>query len=634
MPRIAIGLFVLAVGALLWLLHRQDLEDQRATLISDVLWVEQDLRFQLTRNQELLQQLTQDFFSGELAQSAFDHRARSLLANNTGIVQIVAIDGAGAMRAVAPGFSAGTSISQDKVLEAFRLASSTGNPGYSAPYRVGQDTLFDVITPNLHNGQHVGSLVTTYSIRSMLMQQVPWWFAEKYRLTILDAGGNILGSKSNVDAGSASLEYQTPFDPPGHGLILHLTAYKAKTNLVRNLLAVAIFGLSIGVLGSLWALRRHVQRRLAAETALRREHAFRKAMEDSLPTGLRVRDLKGRLTYVNPAFGRMVGYTPEELIGRQPPMPYWDPEDIEIHEEQNARVLAGQAPPEGFEARLRHKDGATVYTRVYAAPLVDELGMQTGWLSSVLDVTEARRLEEIQRQQEEKLQFTGRLVTMGEMASTLAHELNQPLSAIASYTTGCLNHLDSGNLSPDELKDALQKTANQARRAGRIIRQVHEFVKKSEPRRAPCEINGVVEDVITLIEADARKRQVKIEQRLRSGLPETLADRVMLEQVLLNLMRNGIEAMREVRASERVLTISTESREGFVTIGVADRGTGIAADVAPHLFEPFFSTKPDGMGMGLNICRSIIEFHKGRLWVEDNRPRGAVFCFTLPVGSP
>ncbi len=638
-PRIAIALFVVAVLALLWLLHRQELEEQRATLISDVLWIEQDLRFHLTRNQELLQQLAQDYFSGELAAARFDLRARSVVSNSPEIVQIAAVDEAGSVLIASPGPTreavAGMGMREEPVVQAFRLARSTGNATYSAPYQSdGNDSRFDVIVPVFREGSHVGSVAATYSMRALLARQVPWWFAEKYRLTVLDGSGNVLGSKSNVETGQAALEYQLPFDPPGHGLILHLTSYRATTNLVRNLLAVAIFGLAIGVLASLWALRRHVQRRLAAETALRREHAFRKAMEDSLPTGLRARDLQGRLTYVNPAFCRMVGYSPEELIGREPPMPYWDPDNIETNELQSARVLAGEAPPEGFESRLRHKNGATVYTRVYAAPLVDDRGVQTGWLSSVLDITEAKRLEEIQRQQQEKLQFTARLVTMGEMASTLAHELNQPLSAIASYTTGCLNRLEANDLPPEELRGALEKMATQAQRAGRIIRQVHEFVKKSEPRRAPCDVNAIVEDTIGFMEADARKRQVKIRQQLAPGLPQVLADRVMLEQVLLNLLRNGMEAMLEVRATDRLLAVSTAVHDGSIMVSVADRGCGIPTEVAAHLFEPFYSTKVEGMGMGLNICRTIIEFHKGRMWAEDNPPRGTVFRFTLPLDNP
>jgi two-component system sensor histidine kinase DctS len=255
-------------------------------------------------------------------------------------------------------------------------------------------------------------------------------------------------------------------------------------------------------------------------------------------------------------------------------------------------------------------------------------------MGSVLDVTERKRAEDLARQQQEKLQFTARLVTMGEMASTMAHELNQPLSAIASYTTGCINRLDSGDLPRDELREALGKLAAQAQRAGRVIRRVYDFVRRSEPKRAPCDINEVVDDAIGLIEADARKRGVRIVQELAGDLPRVLADRVMLEQVLLNLMRNGMDAMQGTDPEHRQLVVSTALSEGSVLVGVADHGSGIPQEMTVHLFEPFYSTKPEGMGMGLNICRSIIEFHKGRMWVDANAGGGTLFRFTLPLETP
>jgi two-component system sensor histidine kinase DctS len=251
-------------------------------------------------------------------------------------------------------------------------------------------------------------------------------------------------------------------------------------------------------------------------------------------------------------------------------------------------------------------------------------------MGSVLDVTERKRAEELSRQQQEKLQLTARLVTMGEMASTLAHELNQPLSAISSYTTGCINRLDAGDLPRSELREALGKLAAQAQRAGRVIRRIYDFVRRSEPQRAPCNVNEIIEDATGLIEADARKGGVRIVQDLSGPLPEILADRVMIEQVLLNLMRNGMDAMQATPSDRKQLIVSTVLDEKGILVSVADHGSGIAQEAAAHLFEPFFSTKPEGMGMGLNICRSIIEFHKGRMWVDANPEGGTVFRFTLP----
>ena len=220
---------------------------------------------------------------------------------------------------------------------------------------------------------------------------------------------------------------------------------------------------------------------------------------------------------------------------------------------------------------------------------------------------------------------------MGEMASAIAHELNQPLSAIASYSTGCVNMLQAGTAVSGEICEALEKTAQQAQRAGRIIRRVHEFVRKSEPTRSRMRLNAVVEEAVGLAEAEARKRRVKIVPQLSQDDPELTADPLLLQQVLLNLVRNGMDAMAGTPREVREITITTERGASTVTVRVADRGGGISPDVQQQLFEPFFTTKPDGMGMGLNICRSILELHQGHVWAEPNPSGGTVFSFSLPV---
>jgi two-component system sensor histidine kinase DctS len=634
-PRIAIGLFVLAVIALLWLLHRQELEEQRTSLISDTLWVEQNLQFNLSRSQEHLQQLGQDYFAGGNPDSNFGARIRSFLLNNPGIAHVQTLNAEGLPLRRDPGIIGETVVGEDlrpePVRQAFRLSRSTGLPTFSASQDIDGEWFFNLVVPHFRDGRHIGSLVAVYSIRKLLADQVPWWFAQKYRLSMVDANGLILGSKSNIEAGEETLSHRIPFDPPGHGLVLVASAYQAETNLARNLLALAIVTLGAGVVASLWAQRRHMQKRLDAEQALSKEYAFRKAMEDSLFTGLRARDLEGRIIYVNPAFCRMTGFDAAEMVNRLPPMPYWAPEEHEATQAAHQKSLAGQAPNEGVELRFQRKNGERFDALIYEAPLIDAEGRHTGWMGSVVDITERKRAEELARQQQEKLQFTARLVTMGEMASTLAHEINQPLSAISSYTTGCLNRLEAGDLPRDELRDALGKLSSQAQRAGRVIRRIYDFVRRSEPQRTPCDINAIVEDAVGLIEGDARKRGAKISAELADGLPQVRADRVMLEQVLLNLMRNGIDAMQATPPAERQLVVQTALAEDGIAVSVADRGGGIEQEAAARLFEPFFSTKPEGMGMGLNICRSIIESHKGRMWVEANPEGGSIFRFTLPA---
>lgn len=280
-----------------------------------------------------------------------------------------------------------------------------------------------------------------------------------------------------------------------------------------------------------------------------------------------------------------------------------------------------------------HKNGIRFDVLIYKAPLIDADGQHTGWMSSVVDVTARKRAEELSRQQQEKLQQTSRLVTMGELASSLAHELNQPLAAINSYNTGCLNKLSAGEFSPEELRSAMEKLGVQARRAGHIIRHIHDFVRKSEPKLAACDLVEVIQDSVGFISADAKARSVRIISKISDVSVRLYADRVMLEQVLLNLMRNAIEAMMgpDILPERRRLTISLTVDGDQARIRLADQGTGIPVAIRENLFTPFFSTKKEGMGMGLNICRSIIEFHRGRLWVEDNLDGGAIFNISLPL---
>jgi C4-dicarboxylate-specific signal transduction histidine kinase len=241
-------------------------------------------------------------------------------------------------------------------------------------------------------------------------------------------------------------------------------------------------------------------------------------------------------------------------------------------------------------------------------------------------------MEELNNQQQERLQQTSRLITMGEMASSLAHELNQPLAAIANYNMGCVNRLQANDYRPEELLAAMQKASAQAERAGKIIRRVRDFVKKSEPSRSAVQIAEVIEEIIGFAEIEARKAGVRISVSVPPDLPPAYADKIMIEQLVLNLVKNGIEAMRETVRSERELAISARANgKDFIEVKVSDRGHGVLVEQTEKLFTPFYTTKPDGMGMGLNICRSIIEFHNGRLWTVANPGGGSVFSFTLPV---
>jgi two-component system sensor histidine kinase DctS len=631
LPRIAFVLFITAVGAMLWLSERTVREEQRAILINDVLTLEQDLHFQITHDEELLAQIgPQQVVSPQV----FEAHARALLAAKTGLRQVVWLDAEDRIvRADPTPIEAGlVGEGQGRVPspETTRLAKSLGKAVYGAAYPiVDNDWQFEVHVPIFRGGQIVGVAVGVYSIRQLIEETVPWWLAERYRVSIVDGLGTVLGTRSKIEAVPDADSYQIPLDPPGHGLVVTAVPYRVQTPLAGRLLSIALAVLAVIVLWSLWALRRHVQHRLAAEAALSDEYAFRKAMEDSLQTGMRARDLTGRITYVNPAFCHMVGWPAEELVGRSPPMPYWPDEYFDETRELHDRILAGEGPDDVFELKFKRRNGELFDVLIHESPLIDAHGKHSGWMGSLIDVTERKHAEELARQHQERLQATARLVAMGEMASSLAHELNQPLAAIASYNTGCLNMIESGTADPEELKLALSKSATQAQRAGRIIHRIYEFVRRAERKSEPCDLMSVVDEVLSLTESDARRAGVRTSVEVQQ-LPAIRGDRVLIVQTVLNLVRNAIESMANTPPEQRLLTLASHMDARSIRIDIADRGCGIPAESAARLFEPFYTTKAEGMGIGLNICRSVVEAHQGRLWFEPRTDGGSIFHVQFP----
>lgn len=632
---LAFALFVAAVVALLMLYQRAETEEQRATLISDALWLEQDLRFNLMRHEEILGQISPQQAADV---SLFEAQAKTLLANKTGLRQVLWVDGAGRVRQSYPGPTDAYIVgeAQDVVpsRRTLQLARSLGRAVYSEAYPIiDDDWQFEVQVPVFHEGRLLGTAVGAYSIQRMLNESVPWWLAERYRVSVVDHAGSTLVTRSTVAAADEANAYQIPFEPPGHGLSLQAVPYRTPSPPAGRILSAALVLLALVVIWSLWALRRHVKQRLAAEEALRDEYIFRKAMEDSLLTGMRARDTAGRITYVNPAFCRMVGWPAEELVGRAPPMPYWPDEYYAETRQMHDRILAGEGPEEGFELKFKRRSGELFDVFIHEAPLIDARGRHTGWMGSLIDISERKHSEELARQQQERLQSTARLVAMGEMASSLAHELNQPLAAIASYNAGCANMIEAGEPDMAELKAALLKSAEQAQRAGRIIRRIYEFVRRAEPRSEPCQLAGILDEVVLFVDADARRHGLRVVQNVSDALPAIRGDRILITQALLNLVRNAMDASRDVADERRQIDVTASADSSGVLTAVRDRGCGIDAETAARLFEPFYTTKSEGMGMGLNICRSVVEAHHGRLWYEPNIDGGSTFYVQFPMPS-
>ena len=524
-------------------------------------------------------------------------------------------------------------------------AKQFNGPAYSSSYYLplangmGSEVM-ELCMPTMHEGRLAGYTVLVYSLQDLLTERLGQSFARRNLVSFTEADGTRLALVGTERRGQRLFTAQQLLDLPGNTLVLRMDGRRSAPDLFPNVLTALVTAMSIALITVLVLLVRDSRRRLKAERELAEALAFRKAMENSLVTGLRARDREGRITYVNPAFCEMVGFSAEALIGQNAPMPYWPPEMVDEYHQRQAVRLAGNAPPrEGYESVFMRQDGTRFPVLVIEAPLISAQGEQTGWMSAILDISEQRRVEELSRASQERLQATARLATVGEMASLLSHELNQPLAAIASYANGSLNLLQTPSNAPPALDDvhmALQRIAEQASRAGRVINSVHDFVRRRDQAREPVAPQTLVDAITPLINLQARKLGVLVRTVIESPLPPVFCDRTMVEQVLLNLARNGMQAMDHPECRARVLTLrvgkaASNAQQGWLEFSVTDVGSGIDPEVAEQLFTPFFTTKAEGMGLGLSLCRTVIEQHGGYLDHAPNRPSGTVFRFTLPI---
>lgn len=532
-----------------------------------------------------------------------------------------------------------------------RLMVATFSRSYFVPQPEGLGMeVIDLCFPIQRAGKVIGFMAASFGLSALLDEAMAVELSGTHELSFVEGDGSRL-ARSGTQRGAGVYVAERLVDLPGLTLSLRADSVAGRPQLIPNLTTALVLGLSLGLFVVVVLLDRDVRRRSEAETALAEALAFRRAMEDSMVTGLRARDLDGRLTYANRAFCHMVGCTLEELTGHRI-APYWPPELADEYAQRQALRLTARPEPqashEGFETVYMRKDGERIPVRVYEAPLVDGNGQHSGWMSTVLDLSAQRRVEELARAQQERLQASARLATVGEMASLLSHELNQPLAAIASYAAGSLNLLEeptpigpAAESIPSMMRQALQRIAEQAERAGRVIKSVHGFVRRRDGERAAVRADELVEAVMPLVRLQARKSGTRIELDLPSPAPRVVCDRTMVEQVLLNLTRNAIQAMETgTLLQRRLLTLRVRrGHEHWVTFSVIDRGIGIPGDVAQRLFTPFFTTRHEGMGLGLSLCRTVIEQHGGALDFTSQPVRGredgdghvTEFRFTLPA---
>ena len=794
-PLAAVLLFMAAIVAAFWYLRAEEVEREHEALKRDVEYAQQRVRLRLLERQEQLMRVARDLSNQEVDRAGFVSQAESLISQHPELQAITWIDEKKRIRAshAAPTLGsselrmAGEVLTPGDTADTFELARDLQQPVYSQPTATQGDSapLLQLQVPLSHQGKFSGVVLGEYSIDSLLRYGTPTEVLARYAVTLLD-GNNQLLAGTPLGPRDSSIpvlpwrqranQYEVPVSPVGNSLVLRAQAYRTSLGVVGSGLFWLVGTLSAMTAWMLIATWRHTRRRMQAQQALVAETNFRRAMENSVLTGMRALDLEGRITYVNAAFCQMTGWSESELVGLTPPFPYWPESDYETLYAKLREEISGKTVPGGFHVRVRRKSGTQFDARLYVSPLIDAHGQQTGWMTSMTDITEPNRIreqltasherftivlesldasvsvaplgsqellfanklyrqwfgsqtvghlqlvaqagvlpasdsnptgmddedglmglptdsltsartenaeiylpelgkwlevrsrylnwvdgrlaqmviatditprrlaEEQSARQAERAQSVSRLITMGEMASSVAHELNQPLTAISNYCSGMVSRIQSGQITEEALLTALQKTAHQAQRAGQIIQRIRAFVKKSEPNRALADVHSMVNEAVELADIELRRHNVRLTHYVAARLPPVMADTILIEQVLVNLMKNGAEAIQMAnrptsgRSVElRVVPKHIEDRE-VVEFSVQDTGKGLAPEVLERLFEAFFSTKEEGMGMGLNLCRSIVESHHGRMQAENlyngSEVTGCRFSFWLPLAKP
>jgi two-component system, LuxR family, sensor kinase FixL len=370
---------------------------------------------------------------------------------------------------------------------------------------------------------------------------------------------------------------------------------------------------------------RDITDRVEAETA------YQTLVEHSLQGLVIIQD--GRIVFANRTVVEMLGYSAAELMdfGMDEARGIIHPDDAATVWQKWQRRSRGQSQSPRTEFRLVRKDGRVRWLETYAAEI--EYRGHPAWQVAYLDATDRHRAEEAARRHQQELAHVLRRRTMGEMAAVFAHEVNQPLASIMNYAKGCALRLRSGTAAPEPLIAALDQIAAQAERAAEVIRRLRGFVRKGDLQRQSQQLNDLVGEVIQFVAAEAKEHGVRLEVELEPDLPPVEVDAVQIEQVILNLLRNALEAIYEEPGERPSLRVATRRAGSEIEVTVRDSGAGLHAGVAASLFEPFVTSKSEGLGMGLSICRTIVDAHGGRVWSDANPDRGMTFHVALPLPS-
>ncbi len=792
-PLFTVMLFLAAVVAAFGYLRIEEIDREQQAVTRDVEYAQQRLRLRLLERQEQLMRIGRDVSNKEVDTKEFIIEAEALVNQYPELMTVSWIDSKRRIKVayVSPSASAsqvhtaGEQLKGDETVSTYELTRDLRQPVYSRPLMVQNAKQYNAASLQLQvpldeQGKFAGVIMGEYSIDGLLRFGVPTEITAKYAVALVDDQHVVLAGNLPPRNAAARLlpweegaaKYEMPVSPVGNGLLIRAESYRASLGVVGSgffWLVSALSALTVWMLLGNW---RHTRRRVQAQQALLTETHFRRAMENSMLTGMRALDLQGRITYVNPAFCQMTGLSEDELVGCTAPFPHWPESELDIMHARLDDELHGRSPPGGFEIRVKRKNGQIFDARMYVSPLIDPHGQQTGWMTSMTDITEPKRIreeltasyerfttvlegldaavsvaplgseellfanklyrswfggkvyghvnliaqagvptvastqdaldavdglagfptdsltdaqtanaeifvpelakwlevrsryltwvdgrlaqmviatditprrhaEEQAAQQNERAQNASRLITMGEMASSVAHELNQPLTAINNYCNGMVSRIKARQISNEDLLVALDKTAKQAWRAGQIIQRIRAFVKRSESNRASSDVATLVSNAMELAEIELRRHHVRLSHYIAARLPRIMVDPILIEQVLINLMKNAAESIAQAQRSTahrsvelRVVPKSIDG-QSVVEFSVSDSGRGLSPEVMTRLFEAFYSTKAEGMGIGLKLCRSIVESHQGRLEAmnlyNSDEIVGCRFTFWIPL---
>ncbi|MDD5334816.1 MAG: PAS domain S-box protein [Rhodoferax sp.] len=789
-PLAAVLLFLAAIVAAFGYLRLEEIDREQEAVRRDVEYTQQRLRLRLLERQEQLMRVAREVSNRELDADDFQGRAETLINRYPELQSLSWIDERKRIKASVGTASlsnnqlktVGSTLHMGETESAYSLARDLQQPIYAQRSAAPDNSAtLQLHIPLSEGARFAGVLLAEYSVDGLFRYGVPAEVSARYAVSFHDAKGGLLAGMSIPARNPAARllpwdnpanVYEVPVSPVGNGLVIRGQAYRTSLGVIGSGLFWLVTALSAMTAWMLIANWRHTRRRMQAQQALVSETVFRRAMENSMLTGMRALDLQGRITYVNAAFCQMTGWNESDLVGRTAPFPYWPEADLDSLNARLEEELAGKVLASGIQFRVKRKNGTLFDARLYVSPLIDAHGVQTGWMTSMTDITEpnrirdqlsasherfttvlealdasisvaplgsdellfanklyrlwfgtqagghlqlvaeagvpvtppsdesldnvdafaglptdslpdteaessevyldalgkwlevrtrylswvdgrlaqmviatditARRIAEAQAAaQTERAQTASRLITMGEMASSVAHELNQPLTAINNYCNGMVSRIKGQQISEEDLLSALEKTAKQAQRAGQIIQRIRSFVKRSEPNRSLSEVAAMVDEALELAEIEMRRRNVRLTHYVAPRIPALLVDPILIEQVLVNLLKNAADSIDSAQRptaqrSVRLRVVPTQVNDKpAVEFMVIDSGQGLAPEVMARLYESFYSTKADGMGIGLSLCRSIVESHLGRMKAENiyngAQVTGCCFSFWIPV---